>query len=145
MVTPIGLLKKFQTFEAETMVDTAFSENESAMLKAQKDQMRRGERSDGEEITPGLLSDAYAREKKASGGIAQMGVPDLKDTGAFQNAITYEVSDGVVYFNSTDEKTDDLVDKYTEDIFGLSGKSFTEARPSVFKSMREYCRRTLGI
>lgn len=145
MQTPLGLLKKFQNFDSETMVDTAFSENESAMITAQRDQMRKGERSDGEEITPGLLSNAYAQEKKASGGIAQMGVPDLKDTGAFQNAITYEVSEGVVYFNSTDEKTEDLVEKYTEDIFGLSDKTFVTVRPSLWKSIRDYCRKNLGI
>lgn len=145
MVTPLSLLRKLQKFDTEMMCDVAFSDNEDEMIKAQRYQMRKGERSDGEEITPGLLSDAYARDKKAGGGLAPMGVPDLKDTGAFQNAITYEVSEGVLYFTSTDEKTEDLVEKYSEDIFGLSDKTFITVRPSLWKAMREYCLKTLGI
>ena len=145
MQTPLGLLRKVQKFDPTLMSEMVLSDNEQLLIDAQRKQMRRGERSDGEEITPGLLSNAYAEEKKSKGGQAPFGVPDLYDTGSFQRAITFEVSESSVYFNSTDEKTQDLVEKYSEDIFGLSDKTFVDALPTLWKSIKAYCLKVLGI
>lgn len=44
----------------------------------------------------------------------------LKDTGMFYNGFRVIVENNILYITSTDEKTDELMDKYGKNIFGLT-------------------------
>ena len=97
----------------------------------QRLQMSRGQNNEGNPIGE-LRSAAYARRKKASGGIAPLGQVDLRDTGDFQDSIFTKISNNFIKWGATDSKTSDLVQKYG-DIFGLSDFTLNEFQEEILK------------
>ena len=97
----------------------------------QRLQMSRGQNNEGNPIGE-LRSAAYARRKKANGGIAPLGRVDLRDTTAFQDSIFTKVSNNFITWGATDSKTSDLVKKYG-DIFGLNDFTLKEFQEEILK------------
>ena len=91
------------------------------------EQRLKGLNADGQLITPGLRSEAYANAKKSRGGRALFGTPDLKDTGDFNSGQYAKKSGKMINFGSTDDKNSDLIAKYGEKIHGLTEESREEA------------------
>ena len=91
------------------------------------EQRLQGKRADGQMITPGLRNEKYAEAKVSRGGKAPFGTPDLKDTGDFNSGQFVKKQGKTLLFSSTDDKNKDLVDKYGEEIHGLSEESREEA------------------
>ena len=91
------------------------------------EQRLKGLNADGQLITPGLRSEAYANAKKSRGGRAPFGTPDLKDTGDFNSGQFVKKQGKTLLFSSTDDKNKDLVEKYGEEIHGLNEESREEA------------------
>jgi hypothetical protein len=69
---------------------------------------------------------AYARRKNAMNPLPGFGIPDLKLSGAFHRQVYAETRGDKVILDSTDPKTQKLVDKYGEEIFGLNKVSKIE-------------------
>ena len=78
----------------------------------------RSERSDGGAITP-KYSKAYARLKGKS-------TPDLKLTGAFQEAIFAKSTSKTFVLSSKDKKKPFLVNRYSDNIFGLNSNGVAD-------------------
>ena len=91
------------------------------------EQRLKGLNADGQLITPGLRSEAYANSKKSRGGRAPFGTPDLKDTGDFNSGQYAKKSRKMINFGSTDYKNKYLVARYGEKIHGLTEESRQEA------------------
>lgn len=116
----ISFNEKFQKIKPNELVkdavlmtgDKAIEINQSQLYDQSEDRKQRKLQD---------YSDAdYARYKQTLNPLLALGSPDLKETGAFYDAFYAEVSGQKITLNSTDFKTDRLVKKYGEDIFGLN-------------------------
>jgi len=90
-----------------------------SMLDANRDQMDKGMLNTGSPIKP----DYAPSTQKKKGHVA----PNLLDKGSFRNKMFIDVKSVVeVLPSSSDHKTEDLKDKYTPDIFGLTESNANE-------------------
>lgn len=96
-------------------------------------QLDHGIDSEGQEITP-FYTPFTVRLKKAKGQEADF--VTLEDTGAFRRSFTTEVFRDRFEINATDSKRQELVDKYTKEIFGLTEES-QEALREIYKDYLE--------
>jgi hypothetical protein len=87
--------------------------------------MRLGQDADGADLY-NLRSSAYAEYKQNNGSRAPFGVADFYETGAFFSGISVELTDILIIFNSSDEKTADLANKSNDRMLGLNADSRTE-------------------
>ena len=89
-----------------------------------------------------LRSAYYAKRKKAKGGIAKLGLVDLKNTGDFYDAIFAKVESKFIEISSSDSKTNLLEKKYGDIIFGLNDyykqKYFEILVPEIIDLIRKY-------
>lgn len=99
----------------------AVKDNETEILDANTAQLSVGKDSMGR-LLEEYESDAYAKMKKGPpfNSKAPMGIPNLYLEGDFYEGFTLKYSGYEMTITSTDVKTDRLVAKYGEDIFGLS-------------------------
>jgi len=120
---------------------TAIKNTSTDLEDVQRDQMQVGENAEGN-IIGKLRNPAYAKRKKAKGGIAKLGVVDLKNTGDFYDAIFAKVESKFIEISSTDSKTDLLEKKYGDIIFGLNDyykqKYFEILVPEIIDLIRKY-------
>lgn len=116
-------LKRLTISDMERIVmRNALDRVKSEIEDVQKFQMQLGQDANGGAI--GVLRNvAYGRKKKQKGGIAPLGAVDLRDTGAFQDAIDAQIVPGAILLDSSDPKTSELIEKYGEEIFGLNEDS----------------------
>jgi hypothetical protein len=69
----------------------------------------------------------------------------LKDTGAFQSAITVEIEQEKIITGSSDEKTGMLVERYGDNIFGLGTPDKVELIVPLRKSLVGNIKKKLGL
>jgi hypothetical protein len=126
MCYPGEMLKRFEQLGRETdfVVEEAFNDTAPKFTEQQREQLERGLTADGETIRPRYQNAGYARMKQAMNSKPGLGNPDLKLTGSFHRQIFIDprVDSGVIVVGSTDEKAEDLEEKYGGIIFGLGGE-----------------------
>lgn len=120
----------------------AIIENQEEILDSNVAQLKEGKDSLGAFLDE-YASDDYARFKQAMGSLAPFGKPDLILEGDFTEGFILEYKGDSFFFDSTDEKRNHLVDKYGEQIFGLSVKSQTELTPQLADSFLKHFRNGL--
>lgn len=119
----------------------SFIDTESDAIRLQREQMLRGENSEGNKIGK-YVNKTYSKKKAAMNPLAGAGNVDLKLTGEMQSKITFEVKDEEVVFFSADNtltdmgdgKVEFLVSFYGEVIFGLNLKSRQMYSPILQKA-----------
>ena len=109
----------------------ALIKSDNLAIKLQQSQMLLGLNADNEEIG-GYASYTYEQMKQQMNPLAG-GAVDLKLTGAFHNAIKFNVAQTTYSWTSTDSKTDKLVSKYGSSIFGLNISS----REKLYTNVRK--------
>lgn len=120
----------------------AIVENQEELLDLNIAQLESGKDSLGAFLDQ-YASDAYAKFKKFHGSQAPLGIPDLKLEGDFHSGFILKADGSEFIFTSTDEKKDRLVDKYGEDIFGLSEDSLSSIREVILESFLTHFRNGL--
>jgi hypothetical protein len=93
--------------------------NEKFIVDLNRNQLLKGIDSQGSKLLE-YESEEYAEMKRK---LNPLGVTDLKLTGKFHKGMYLKIENGVAVFGSTDSKTQDLVNKYGSDIFGLTQES----------------------
>lgn len=89
---------------------------------------------------------SYALEKNRMNPAPGFGRPDLYLTGSFQRAMYVEVNDTFIKVWSRDRKTDQLVTKYTQDIFGMTPASKSQyAQKTVFPQIKNHITAKSGL
>ena len=78
------------------------------------------------------------------GSKAPYRVVDLLLTGNFQKEMILETDDRDYQILSTDDKTDDLVSKYGENIFGIAPENKTEAQALNTKKLAELLKKAIA-
>ena len=112
------------------------------VLDMERERLFSGSNADGSEIRP-PYSPVTVRIKNRKGQPTDR--VTLFDTGAFQGAFTMERKGDAVLFSSSDSKTEKLVDKYGEGIFGLTEDNRIMARAGSARLILEWFREETGI
>lgn len=127
----------------DNFILAAIKQTTKELEEVQRDQMQVGENAEGN-IIGKLRNPAYAKKKKQKGGIAKLGLVDLKNTGDFYDAIYAKVESKFIEISSSDSKTDLLEEKYGTIIFGLNDyykqKYFEILVPKTIDLIRNYLR-----
>lgn len=119
MATTLDIVKRFEGLNVDTVSQEAMEQVTTPLKEKQKDQLLSGLNRMGEQIGK-YRSPAYAKKKYAMNPLPGEGIPDLKLTGAFHREVYAEVRGDKVIVDSTNDKTQALVNKYGEKIFGLN-------------------------
>jgi len=114
-MSPAEMLQKIRSVSVRDQALKALMDSEQKIIELQRAQIFAGRRSDDTSIVP-PYSPIYAKKKGKK-------TPDLYDTGAFQNAIFADIREDFVAIGSADSKTQKLIEKYSEKIFGLDSRS----------------------
>ena len=128
-----------QTRDILSMVQQA--ENYAYLVDLNTQQLMQGKDIHGALLTPPYASKAYADFKLM---MNPLGVVDLFLTGDFQNSIFVQADKFPLMFDATDEKKNELVDKYG-DILGLSEQGKEKFREHIDAQIRRYYYNILGI
>jgi hypothetical protein len=113
------LIENMERLDVREIVGDSLEATKGEIVEFQKGQMLSGEASDGDKIGKYKSKD-YARNKYNQNPRAGYGNVDLKLEGPFQLNIKAVVFSDSLHIFSTDEKNDDLVNKYGLRIFGLN-------------------------
>ena len=125
----IDRLKRVEVELSKTLV-TVINDNNKELEDAQRDQMAVGKNALDKNIGR-LKNQRYASIKKARGGKAPKNIADLKNKGDFYRGIKASANQTTFTLTSTDNKKDLLIQKYTNEIFGYSDKTFTLVKDLV--------------
>lgn len=135
MLTVGTLLKRFQALDTDKIAVEAMTATADDLEEKNRERMLEGVRADGS------MMPHYSYISQTVYGYPDEPIK-LKDTGAFQAAIEVKVESSTVVTTSTDEKTDMLVGRYGNKIFGTFGDFKNEyiresLRPEVMKRIRQ--------
>ena len=125
----IDRLKRVEVELSKTLV-TVINDNNKELEDAQRDQMAVGKNALDKNIGR-LRNQRYASIKKARGGKAPKNIADLKNKGDFYRGIKASANQTTFTLTSTDNKKDLLIQKYTNEIFGYSDKTFTLVKDEI--------------
>ena len=114
MATIKGMLIRVQAMKLNDVINDAFDNTAVELAEINREQMLAGVKSDGSAMPDYSLASQEV-----------FGKPDgpivLKDTGAFQAAITVTREGDVLHSESEDIKNDMLIERYGQNIFGIYG------------------------
>jgi hypothetical protein len=113
---------KLFSIDLEKLKSDIAAMNEERIVDENRDQLLKGKDNENKNIQPKYASAEYADYKQSKNSQPEFGIPDLKDTGDFQDKMILAISSDNFMITSTDEKTPELTVKYL-DIFGLNEKS----------------------
>lgn len=133
------LILKFTSVPYENIIRDVVEENKTEVEDKQIKQLEAGQNPDGSRITP-EYSDLTIELKKMKG--QPYDKVTLYDTGDFYRGIKLDLASDSFTLDSSDSKTDDLVDKYG-DVFGLTNEHKQELindvfRPNAIDKVRKY-------
>lgn len=141
-MTPREMLERFQSLDVDRAIKMTLGLTSKIIIEKNQDQMLNGFRADDSYILPEYTP--YTREKKEEKGWDPDKVT-LYDTGDFYNAMFADVSYFDIEIDSTDSKTEDLIEKYGEKIFGLSDESKEEYRDDAMPVLIEKIKEILKL
>jgi hypothetical protein len=116
----ITKLRREAPHQEEAILDIV-NDNEWMLVDLNTQQLMNGMDAQGSALQE-YRSASYAAMKQR---LNPKGVTDLKLTGAFHDSMIAATEKWPVIFSASDRKTEQLVSKYGEEIFGLSEKSKT--------------------
>jgi len=116
------MIAVFEKVDIENSVALAIDQTAEEFVKTQQQQLSTGIRADGKVIInvktgSDEYSPSYAKYKGFKKPI------NLKDKGDFYRGIFVDVRTNTVVIDSADEKTQSLLDRYGEKIFGLDAEN----------------------
>jgi len=137
---------KYQLFisDLNKNMELAVQANEKPLVDINRKQMQVGKNAEGQ-IIGAYRSTSYAKFKKQMGSKAPYRAVDLLLTGNFQKDMILETDDKDYQILSTDEKTDDLVSKYGDVIFGIAPENKSEAQNLNTKKLAELLKQATGL
>lgn len=112
------MLQAAEKIDLQFIIESSLIDSQEDYVKLQKDQMMNGLNVYDEKIGRYRSTD-YATKKYAQSSLAGFGNVDLRLKGPFQSAIFADVRSDIIVIDSLDAKTDDLLAKYSDKIFGL--------------------------
>lgn len=111
----------------ERILLLAIKDTKEEMLDLNRDQLLAGKTAENKRVGK-YRSASYAKYKKT---LNPNGVVDLKLTGRFHGSFFIKADKFPLIFGARDSKTNDLVEKYGETIFGLTKASLQTVSQSI--------------
>lgn len=118
----------------DTIAKRAIERHTQDIEDLQVHQMEQGKNAEGKDIGV-LRNPAYAVLKKRKGGVAPLGMVDLKDTGAFHRSVNARVIHKAIHIDATDPKKADLEEKYGEEIIGFNEDTLSLLREKILPTV----------
>ena len=128
-----------------TLLEDVVRSKEDVIVSAIADNQlyRRGINGKGEKIMDYMPYTAKTIKNKRKKGQPTTRVT-LRDTGAFHESMFVVFDSEGFYITASDEKTQDLVDKYGKEIFRLTNKNFTRIiRSHIRKELTKRLKRAI--
>lgn len=120
MSTIDEMIRAFEQLDYEALGAQVIQDNAAPIEEVNRKQLLRGERADGSKITPKYRNEKYSRAKNAKNPKPGLGTPDTKFTGEFHRQIDVTIfGKSQVDIFSRDNKSEELVAKYGETLFGI--------------------------
>lgn len=120
------LTARFQALDYEAIKQQSLIETAPQIIpEMTEQQQRKGQLSTGEQIHPLLRDKTYALLKLEAGGKAPSGVPDLRNSGAFQSGLRTVVTDKALKTYSLDVKAQKLELRYSAYIYGANSANLS--------------------
>lgn len=120
MATIGNMLRRFENLDTDKIISETMEESKETLADLNAEQINTGLKADGE-LMPDYSIRSVVQYGKPAGPIR------LRDTGAWQAGLYVTVEGDKVVFNNTDNKDQQLTERYGEDIKGLSDKYKNEA------------------
>lgn len=140
------MLERVERLDLKAAIPDLVIKQEAALIDLNTSQLEMGMYSDDFPIEPIYANDDYADFKKSLGSKAPFRTPNLNLDGGFYQGFEMAVNGTDYSFNSSDWKTEHLVDKYGQDIFGLSEKNKAIfAKEILIYEIREYITSITGL
>lgn len=134
MPSALEIAAKYNKVIVAEAVEESLLNKSQDILQKQKDQLYRGEKSDGNPISPAYRPSTIARKKKKGQPYDRV---TLKDTGKFYSGAILDVRPDTIVLDSEDPKTKWLIEKYGDKIFGLNGVSRTSLKPVLQTEIKQ--------
>lgn len=125
MPTIDHLIRNLESVKMPDVIHDAVVETTDDMKRLQRFQMLTGEAADDTKIGK-YRNPVYAKQKFAQNPLAGLGNVDLRLKGDFYREILVDARVNSVVIDSADEKTQALINKYGEEIFGLNTEFSSE-------------------
>lgn len=139
------MISRLKAFDVRETAVEVIRENSDAIVAINQGQLSMGQKKDGRKVG-WYRSEQYAQFKNSMNPLPPFRVPDLRLTGAFYGGMKLDISGDKFNITSTDSKTPELVEKYGEDIFGLSEESAQMAKEEVtMPAFRKRAREKLNL
>lgn len=119
----VGLLDGLTSLDIKAMVKASVEAHTAEIEDLNTDQLNAGLNAEGQRITPPYVPFTVA-VKQAKG---QPTYPTMKDEGDFHRSIFVKTHQNAFEMDAADPKTARLIDKYGEEILGLTNKNIDEA------------------
>jgi len=127
MGTIANLTNRFKALNFDLIKQESLRETAPLIIpEMTREQMRQGQRSDGNPIVPKLEDIRYAIDKEANGGLAPFLTPDLFHTGEFQENIITTITAKTIKTFSIDLKAPKLELRYTPLIYGANSANLAK-------------------
>jgi len=107
--------------------------------KLNEEQLDAGQRSDGSSLPP--YSQVTVAIKQAKG--QQTAPMNLKDTGDFRDQIRLRLTKNFGFLMSTDEKNEELKNRYGSLIFGLTAENELKVLNEIIRIYEEQAKKTI--
>lgn len=124
------------------IVEQIVRDSEQEIVSLNQKQLFDGKNADGDMLFP-PYSQLTVELKSAKGQPTDR--VTLKDTGAFYRGMFIDIQGEDLIISSTDSKTDSLVEKYGERIFGLTSASIEEIKPNMNDRLVAFVAELLGM
>lgn len=122
MATIYDMLQKFKSFDIVTATAEIMKDNEQDVVELNRQQLLKGLTADND-VVGDYRSMGYALMKERMNPLAGFGNVDLKFTGEFYTGFTLIIDGNQYVIFSVNWKTNKLVKKYGDGIFGLNAES----------------------
>lgn len=131
MATVLDVIDNLEALDIHRESKIAVGKTTEAMIALNKEQLEAGYGADGKRIGR-YRSQVYAQMKNAMNPLPGLGNVDLILTGAFSDSFQVDVNGDEIERIATDSKTDVLIDKYGDDVFGLTDNNQEFYNEEVF-------------
>ncbi|MDR2775626.1 MAG: hypothetical protein LBC19_12970 [Tannerella sp.] len=119
MATVNQLIERLKAFDVRQSCIDVVRENGDAIVAVNQEQLQMGQKKDGSKVG-WYRSEQYAQFKNSMNPLPPFRVPDLRLTGAFYAGMKLDIAGDSFVISSSDSKAPDLVEKYGEEILGIS-------------------------
>lgn len=143
-MTAYELQQRMKSYNLTVEIARAIKTSKKVLIDFNRAQLMRGRNSNNTQIQPKYRSKSYAKMKRAMNARPGLGVPDINNTGSFQEKIDIVVKGKTYDFLSRDLKASMLNAKYSL-LLGNTAKDLEKYnKQTLFPILKENLKKRLS-